>query len=129
MSHASQQSMPTPSITTFRDLEVWQLSMDLVDLVIAARKEMPRTEFDIRRQIFRASTSIPANIAEGYRRKKKRPAYQNHISIALGSQGELETEIEICARNSFMPRETAQKILALNDRVGAMLYRLHESLE
>ena len=103
--------------------------MDLVDLVISSLKEVPRTEFDIRRQIFRASTSIPCNVAEGYRRKKKRAAYQNHISIAFGSQGELETEIEICARNSFMARQTADKILALTDRVGAMLYRLHESLE
>jgi four helix bundle protein len=102
--------------------------MDLVDLVIAALKEIPRTEFDLRRQIFRASTSIPANVAEGYRRKSKRVAYQNHVSIAMGSQGELETHIEICARNSFMTRDTAQKVLALNDRVGAMLYRLHESL-
>ena len=121
--------MPTPPITTFRDLEVWQLSMDLVDMVIAARDEMPKAEFDIRRQIFRAATSIPSNLAEGYRRKKKRAAYQNHVSIALGSQGELDTEIEICARNSFITRETAQRIVALNDRVGAMLYRLHDSLE
>ena len=103
--------------------------MDLVDLVIAARNEIPRTEFDIRRQIFRAATSIPSNVAEGYRRKKKRAAYQNHVSIALGSQGELETEIEICARNSFMTRETAQKVFAVIDRVGAMLYRLHDSLD
>jgi len=103
--------------------------MDLVDLVIASREEIPRTEFDICRQIFRAATSIPSNVAEGYRRKKKRAAYQNHVSIALGSQGELETEIEICARNSFMSRETADKILALNDRVGAMLYRLHDALD
>ena len=103
--------------------------MDLVDLVIAARKEIPKDEFDIRRQIFRASTSIPSNIAEGYRRKKKRAAYQNHISIALGSHGELETQIEICARNSFMTRAAAEKIFLLSDRVGAMLYRLHDSLE
>ena len=47
----------------------------------------------------------------------------------MGSQGELETEIEICARNSFMTRETAQKVLAVIDRVGAMLYRLHDSLD
>jgi len=55
-------------------------------------------------------------------------AYQNHVSIALGSQGELETEIEIALRNVFMARETCERLMALNDRVGAMLYRLHESL-
>jgi len=66
--------------------------MDLVDLVIAATREMPKDEFDLRRQIRRAAVSIPANIAEGYRRKKRR-------------------------------------VLDMNHRVGAMLYRLHESLD
>ena len=103
--------------------------MDLVDLVIGSLKELPRTDFDIRRQIFKASTSMPSNVAEGYRRKKKRGAYQNHVSIALGSQGELDTQIEICLRNSFMTRDTCQKVMALNDRVGAMLYKLHDSLD
>lgn len=101
--------------------------MDLVDLVIAATTEMPKDEFDLRRQIRRAAVSIPANIAEGYRRKRKRPAYQNHMSIAMGSQGELE--IEIATRNSFIGPERGQSVLDLNHRIGAMLYRLHESLE
>jgi carbamoyl-phosphate synthase large subunit len=96
---------------------------------IEATKEMPRYEFDLRRQIRRAVVSIPANIAEGYRRKKKRPVYRNHVSIALGSQGELETEIEIARRNSLMTTATCRRVLEICDRVGAMLYRLHESLE
>ena len=103
--------------------------MDLVDAVFKSTKQIPRTEFDLQRQIRRAVVSIPSNVAEGYRRKKKRGAYQNHISIALGSQGELETQVLICERNSFMTPESCREVLALIDRVGAMLYRLHDSLE
>ena len=121
--------MPPTAVSSFRDLEVWRLAMDLVDLIYQSTKEMPRGEFDLRRQICRAAVSIPANIAEGYRRKKKRPAYQNHISIAMGSQGELETEVEIARRNLLIADETCQRIQAVIDRVGAMLYRLHESLD
>jgi four helix bundle protein len=116
-------------IKSFRDLEVWRLSMDLVDLVIRALKQVPREEFDLKRQIFRAVTSIPFNVAEGYRRKKRRAAYQNHVSIALGSQGELETAVEVCARNSFMTRETCREIFGITDRVGAMLNKLHDALD
>ena len=86
MTAAVQEFMSAHAIASFRDLDVWKLSMDLVDVVLAATKQMPKDEFDLRRQIRRASISIPANIAEGYRRKKKRPAYQNHISIAMGSR-------------------------------------------
>lgn len=121
--------MAEEQIRSFRDLHVWRLSMDLVDLVIQETQKMPRAEFDLRRQIRRAAVSIPANIAEGYRRKKKRGAYQNHVSIAYGSQGELETEVEIARRNSFMTGEACGRLLETCDRVGAMLYRLHESLE
>lgn len=120
--------MVRPPPSSFRDLEVWVLSMDLVDLIYVAVKDMPRSEFDLRRQICRAAVSVPANIAEGYRRKGRRAAYQNHISIAMGSQGEVETEIEIARRNAFMTTESCNQIRLLSDRVGAMLYRLHESL-
>jgi four helix bundle protein len=128
MTSAVRRSMAQQAIASFRDLDVWKLSMDLVDLVIAATKEIPRDEFDLRKQIRRAAISIPANVAEGYRRKKRRPAYQNHVSIAMGSQGELETEIEIAMRNSFIGKERCRSIIETSDRVGAMLYRLHESL-
>ena len=129
IARAVDTSMATNGIGSFRDLEVWQRGMDLVDLVYAATKSMPREEFDLRKQIRRAVVSIPSNVAEGYRRKKKRPAYQNHVSIAMGSQGELETQIEICKRNAFLAPAACAPIFDLCDRIGAMLYRLHESLE
>jgi four helix bundle protein len=117
------------NIISFRDLEVWQLAMDLVDLVIADTRRMPRIEFDLRRQIRRAAISIPSNIAEGWRRKRRRGAYQNHVSIAMGSEGELETELEICFRNGFLEREASRKTMALVARVSKMLNRLHDSLD
>jgi four helix bundle protein len=116
-------------ILSFRDLEVWQLGMDLVDLVIADLKIMPRVEFDLKRQMQRAAISIPSNVAEGWRRKKKRLAYQNHVSIAMGSQGELDTELEIAFRNGLLQREKCARTLELCGRVGLMLNRLHDSLD
>jgi len=103
--------------------------MDLVDAIFDATKTMPRSEFDLSRQIRRAAISIPSNVAEGYRRKNRTSAYQNHVSIAMGSQGELETQLEIARRNGFIPNDTYTRLAAHADRVGAMLYRLHESLK
>ena len=103
--------------------------MDLVDSVIADLKAMPRVEFDLKRQMQRAAISIPSNVAEGWRRKKKRQAYQNHVSIAMGSQGELDTQLEVALRNSFLKREGCAKTLELCSRVGQMLNKLHDSLD
>ena len=118
-----------PQINSFRDLEVWLLSMDLVDDVFKAGRAMPRVEFDLRRQMTRAAISIPSNVAEGWKRKRKRGAYQNHVSIAMGSQGELDTQLEIAFRNGFLKRENCVRTLELCGRVGLMLNRLHDSLD
>lgn len=69
-------------INSFRDLEVWLVSMDLVDDVIQAVRAMPPREFDLRRQMTRAAISIPSNVAEGWKRKGKRGAYQNHVWLS-----------------------------------------------
>jgi len=103
--------------------------MDLVDLVIEASSELPRREFDLRRQMRDAVTSIPANVAEGWRRKKRRAAYQNHVSIAMGSQGELDTDLEIAFRQGWLNRERWRHVVALCTRVGAMLDNLHDALD
>ncbi len=76
----------------------------------------------------KAGVSIPSNVAEGFRRHR-RLAYQNHVSIAYGSTGELETQFEVAFRNDLLLRRDCKLSLDLMDRVGAMLYRLHESLE
>lgn len=115
-------------INSYRDLDVWIVSMDLVDRVIADLKAMPRNEFDLRRQIQRAVISIPSNVAEGWCRKKRSQAYQNHVSIAMRSRGELDTELEVCFRNGLLKRENCREALELMPRVGAMLNRLHDSI-
>jgi four helix bundle protein len=115
-------------IGSYRDLDVWSVSMDLVDEVIRHSKQMPPQEFDLRRQMKRAAISIPANVAEGWCRKHRRQAYQNHVSIAMGSRGELDTELEVCFRNNFLLRSNSAEMLRLMDRVRPMLIRLHDAI-
>ena len=79
-------------------------------------------------QIRRAAVSIASNIAEGHSRTS-RQAYLNHLSIALGSQSEVETQIELASRLSMMPNEAAQEVLTLAGQVGRMLHALIASLE
>lgn len=89
---------------------------------------LPRVECDLRRQMNRAAISIPLNIAEGWKRKGRRAAYQNHISIAMGSHAELETQLEICFRNRFLDPSTTVGTINLLNRAGQLLERLHDSL-
>ena len=118
-----------PIISSYRDLDVWNVSMDMVDQVLRHMKSMPRDEFDLKRQINKAAISIPSNVAEGWCRKHRRQAYQNHVSIAMGSGGELDTELEICFRNKLLNRDECAEITLLLNRVRPMLGRLYDSLD
>jgi four helix bundle protein len=116
-------------ITSFRQLEAWQLSMDLVDAVLTTTRTLPTVEFDLKRQMNRAVIPIPSNVAEGWKRKRRRAAYQNHVSIAMGSHAELETQLEICFRHGLLDRSKCQKPIARLHRAGALLERLHDALD
>lgn len=115
-------------IHSYRDLDVWQVSMSLVELVFEVTQRFPPREFDLRRQMCCAAVSIPSNVAEGYRRLRRR-AYQNHISIAMGSNAELETELEVAIRVKLVAPSQCELAIATCARVGSMLFRLHESLD
>jgi four helix bundle protein len=113
----------------YRDLHVWQRAMDLVVDSYDHTNGFPRSEqYGLASQIRRAAVSIPANIAEGHCRRTTR-AYLNHVSIALGSFGELQTCIEIATRLQFVSTSSSEKWIAPCDEVGRLLYGLHRSLE
>ncbi|MBY0493924.1 MAG: four helix bundle protein [Cyanobacteria bacterium] len=103
--------------------------MNLVDSVFATSRSIPRIEFDLKRQINRAAVSIPSHVAEGWKRKRRRAAYQNHVSIAMGSHAELETQLEICFRNSLLDRNKCEHTVVLLNRVGPLLEKLFDSLD
>ncbi len=53
-------------IKSYRDLEVWQKSMDLVVICYQMTRSFPENEiYGLTSQLQRAAVSVPANIAEG----------------------------------------------------------------
>ena len=84
-------------IQSFRDLSVWQKSMDLAERVYTSTEQFPRSEmFGLTSQARRAASSIPSNIAEG--KAVGGQTYPRHIKIAIGSEAELQTQIELARR-------------------------------
>ena len=116
-------------IKSYRDLEVWRNAMTLAELCYKAIATYPQREiYGLASQIRRASVSIPSNIAEGHSRRTLQ-AYLNHLSIALGSQSELETQIELSCRLKLLPKQSADEIMKVAGQVGRMLHALIRSLE
>jgi four helix bundle protein len=119
-------------ISSYRDLEVWQLGIELVLDCYAITNRLPPDErFGLTAQARRAAVSIPSNVAEGHNRRSPNSnnAYRNHVSIALGSTGELDTHFEIALGLGYLRSVELAAASQKLGRVGQMLRRLQQSLE
>ena len=98
------------SLKSYRDLEVWQKSMELVEAIYLLTRQFPKEEqYGLTSQARRAAVSIPANIAEGYGRLH-RGDYLHHLSFANGSLLELETHLILATRLKYIKREQVTEI-------------------
>lgn len=113
---------------TYKDLIVWQRSIQLVKAVYHLTASFPKTEtFGLVSQMRRAAVSMPANIAEGYARKH-RPEYIQFLRISFGSGAELETLMVLTEELAFAKKsETAQANQLLQETMR-MLNKLISSL-
>jgi four helix bundle protein len=75
----------------------------------------------------RAAVSVPANIAEGYRRLY-RTEYVRYIAISHASLAELETHLEIAKRINYIDADEYRVLLSRTDLIGKQLYTLRKAL-
>ena len=112
----------------YRDLKVWQRSMDLTLVAYHCTQTFPVEErYGLISQIRRAAVSIPCNIAEGQGRATD-GEYLNQLSSARGSLQELETLFMIAERLHYLTSEQLDTLLEICDHVSRMLTRLRDSI-
>ena len=77
--------MKRQSSKSFEDLIVWQKAHQLVLYVYKVTKDFPKNEiYGLTSQLRRAAVSVPANIAEGFKKRGK-PDKARFMNIAQGS--------------------------------------------
>jgi len=88
-------------INSYKDLIVWQKSMDLVLLIYAIVEKFPKEEtYNLSSQMKRSAVSIPSNISEGSRKVTKKD-FRHFLLNSFGSGAELETQLEISKKLFF----------------------------
>lgn len=116
------------AIRSFRDLLVWQLSVELAVEVYALTKTFPKEEqFGLTSQLRRAAVSIAANIAEGHGRLH-RGDFLHHLSFARGSLAEAETHLIIANRIALIDDEMLSVLEGRCGEIGRVLNGLIRSL-
>ena len=112
---------------SFRDLDIWQLAMDLAVDIYHATLNFPSEErFGLTSQIRRSAVSLASNIAEGWGRGTQ-ANLANYIRIARGSLCELETQMELANRLGFMPDDVYRRLQV--DMLGRKSYAFLAKVE
>lgn len=108
-------------IQSYKDLKVWQKSIELTEIVYKITSSFPNSEnYGLTSQIRRCAVSIPSNIAEGQRRGHKQE-YVQFLRVAFGSGAELETQLIIALKVGYLDQEKFNKANNLLNEVMKML--------
>ena len=109
---------------SYRDLIVWQKSIELAKQLYQLTAEFPQEEkFGLISQIRRAAVSVPSNIAEGQARNTTGEFIQ-FISHAEGSAAELDTQLLLSVELGFVQPTRTAAAFTLIEEIRRMLNAL-----
>ena len=111
-------------MNNYKELKVWQKSIDLVENVYKLCSFFPDNEkYGLVNQIQRSAVSIPSNIAEGAGRYSNKE-FRNFLSIAYGSSNELNTQLIISERLNYGKVVMIESLFKEIDEIQKMLFSL-----
>ena len=116
-------------IQSYRDLEVYQLSFELAVEVDRVSKVLPKHElYEVGSQIRRSAKSIPANIAEGFGRRRYEQEYIKFLVYALASCDETRVHLDILFQTGSLQEATYQPLVSRYDLLGRKLNNFLQSV-
>ena len=117
--------------TTFRDLIVWQRAYEFVLSVYGLTRGFPKDElYGLTSQLRRAAVSIPANIAEGFKKRGRRDKVR-FLNISQGSLEECRCYLllaqDLGYANTEKEMELLEKASMLLERYSGRIRRSESS--
>lgn len=115
-------------MSTFRDLKIWQKSMNFVTHIYKETECFPDSEkYGLVSQIRRSAVSIPSNIAEGYGRNSDGD-FHRFLNISMGSLFEVQTHLQIAQNLDYIDDSTNNQLYELSREIERMLSSFIRSL-
>jgi len=106
----------------YKDLRVFQLSYSLAMELFEESKHFPPEErYGLTDQLRRAARSIPANIAEAWRKRKYEKAFVSKLVDCSAEASEAEVWLEMCRDCSYLPTEKHAYYASKYDELNRML--------
>lgn len=112
-------------IKSFKDLKVYQDSLDLAVEVEVLVKNFPKHEqFLLVDQMRRASRAIPPLIAEGYTKRNSIKTFRKFCRDAMAETNEMLSHLELCNRFGYKPVTVISNLIERYDNLGKQMHNL-----
>jgi four helix bundle protein len=97
-------------VKDYKDLKVWQKGIEIAEKIYSITDDFPKSElYGLAAQMRKASVSISSNIAEGFVRHHSKE-YKQFLYISLGSCAELDTQVVIAHRRSYITKKSLEEL-------------------
>ncbi len=113
----------------FEKLEVWQLSLEYIDLIYQLAERLPKNEeYNLRSQVIRAATSVALNIAEGSTGQSD-AKQSRFLGMALRSLIETVACLHLIKRRNYASADGVQEIYAFSEKLSVKLQAFRNALK
>ena len=115
-------------IKSFKDLEVYTEAYELAIIVNKAVNKLPIFEkHDLGSQLRRCSKSPPANIAEGWAKRRFPKEFKRHLDSAIGSCNEMEVHISMAKDLRYWNKDFCDCLITRYIHLGGKLVNLRNN--
>lgn len=112
-------------LLSHKELEVYKLAYRLAMDIFEITKSFPKEErYSLTDQIRRSSRSVPANIAEAYRKRRYEKAFVSKLSDAESEAAETQTWIDFSRDCDYISPEICERINNKYEHVISMLVHM-----
>ena len=115
-------------ILRHQDLLVYQKAIEAATEIFELSKTFPKEEtYSLTDQIRRSSRSVPANIAEAWRKRRYKAALISKLNDAEGEAAETQTWLELAVRCNYVGRDIAKRLFLAYDEIISMLVAMENN--
>jgi len=115
-------------IKSFRDLEIYQEAYALMIEIHKLVMKLPVYEkHDLASQMRRASKSCPANIAEGWAKRRFEKEFKKYLDNALGSANEMEMHLEVTRDLNYWDKKECEVMIGRYTKLGGKMVNLQRN--
>jgi four helix bundle protein len=107
----------------YRDLKVYKLAYQLALDIQKVTKNYPKEEkYSLTDQIRRSSRSVPANLAEAWKKRRYQKAFVSKLIDCAGEAGETEVWLDFSKDFGYLNAVKCQELMDGYNQLNKMLY-------